>query len=257
MIVSMPKSSNPTNRNRADLSQFLVHLTKNGSYPSYKASKRGGYYFTEVPVQAKASLDLILSMNKIEARSPYGYFKLKISYPTKSRGPVQPDWIRSICFSETPLSELKFFYGAVVAKRNAYQKYGLGFWSDKLRAKGVNPIFYLDSRNKTYLSALDAMVTPNNISSFQPTLFLHKTFGPLVTRQTGYSDFKWEREWRKLGDLLLADEDIAFGICSEEEISLYQAQVKNRFPFIDPDWDEVTLREHLKRFGASALLDAL
>lgn len=257
MIVSMPKSSKSINRNRADLSQFLVHLTKNGSYPSYKVSKRGGYYFTQVPVQAKVSLDRILATNKIEARSPYGYFKLKISYPTKPRGPVQPDWIRSVCFSETPLSELKFFYGAVVAKRNAYKKYGLGFWSEKLRVKGANPIFYLDSRNKTYLSTLDTMVKPNNISSFQPTLFLYETFGPLVLGGLGYSDFKWEREWRKLGDLLLIDEDIAFGICPEEEISSYQAQVKNRFPFIDPDWDESTLRAHLKQFGADALLEAL
>lgn len=252
----MPNPSLNQARDRSDLSQFLIHLTKNGNFQSYYPSSSGGYLYRRVSVRAKSSLDQMLSTRKIEARSPFGYFKLKISFPKQSRGPVAPDWIKSVCFSETPLQELKNFYTAVTSKRNAYQKYGLAFWADNLIGKGANPIFYTDSRKSSYLNALNQMLGPQ-IQQFVPVLHLYETFGPLVLGGQGYSDFRWEREWRKRGDLKFQDTDVAFGLCPANEIDHYEALVNRAYPFLDPDWDEATIRAYLNKFGANRLLAAL
>lgn len=252
----MPNPSLNHSRDRSDLSQFLIHLTKNGNFQAFFPSPTGGYLYRQTMVNAKSSLDQMLLNQKIEARSPFGYFKLKISFPRQNRGPVNPDWIKSVCFSEAPLQELKNFYAAVTSKRNAYQKYGIAFWADNLIGKGANPIFYVDSRKSSFLNALDQMLGPQ-IQHFIPVFHLYETFGPLVLGGRGYSDFRWEREWRKRGDLNFQNSDVAFGLCPENEIPYYENLVSRAYPFLDPDWDEPKIRAHLTTFGANRLLAAL
>jgi hypothetical protein len=208
--------------NRADLSQFLIHLTKDGTYDFYDAKVGPPPGFERVfrPVRARDSLKDMLTSKKIEVRSPFGYFRLKINMYRSRFGRVfqnadaNPDWMKAVCFSETPLRELKYFYQAVSKKR-------------------IRP---------EYLKALDDSLLNNGVS-FIPLMPFIETFGPLViSGASGYSDFRWEREWRKQGELNFEFEDVAFGICPANEIPAFEALVGGSFIFIDPDWDEQTLK---------------
>ncbi|WP_374000306.1 hypothetical protein [Bdellovibrio bacteriovorus] len=243
-------------QNRADLSQFLVHLTKDGSYENWvpKTVPGGppGYDIATYPaVRAKNSLIDILNTRTILARSPFGYFKLKINrYRAQFNqvfvnGHADPNWLMSVCFSEAPLRELRSFYQATIRKRNRYKKYGLAFWQEHVRAAGGNPIFYVDSRNTNLLNSLNTSLTNNN-PAFIPMMHLCETFGPQIVNPSSMSDFRWEREWRKLNDYTFVWENVAFGICPAEEITYFEALAQNQVIFIDPDWDEPTLRAYLQ-----------
>ena len=47
-------------------------------------------------------------------------------------------------------------------------------------------------------------------------------------------DFRWEREWRVVGDFDFTIDDIAFGLCRSHEIPYFEKITNNHFPFIDP-----------------------
>lgn len=252
-VGHMSINAAPGLMDRADLSQFLIHLTKDGNYEFFdpKPGPPPGYEKVYRPVRAKQSLIDMLTSSKIEARSPFGYFRLKInmyrSYNGRvyANGNANPDWIKAVCFSETPLRELSSFYRSVYSKRNQYRKYGLAFWQEKVRLLGGNPIFYVDSRRPDFLLALDGFIG-SNTPSFVPLMHLIETFGPLVVSEgQGHSDFRWEREWRKRGNLNFVFQDVAFGICPEGEIPQFEAITKNAITFIDPDWTETKLKNYL------------
>lgn len=241
-------------KDRADLSQFLIHLTKDGSFERFdvKPGPPVGYEKVRVPVVAKTSLIEIFNNKRIEARSPFGYFKLKINMfrPLRnqvfSNGNVDPSWIHSVCFSEAPISELSDFYQATTNKRNQYKKYGVAFLQERLRQLGSNPIFYVDSRRRDLLDALNSSLV-NNYAQFMPMMHLIDTFGPPVVVDAAInSDFRWEREWRKKGGLSFNYADVAFGICPADEIPYFKKLTSNQVTFIDPDWDKATLKAYLQ-----------
>lgn len=240
--------------NRADLSQFLIHLTKDGGFSEFTPYSNG-FRFNEQMVRAEASLERILQTTpnpQILARSPYGYFKMKIDYPSTPRGGVNPDWIKSVCFSETPLQEIRSFYQAVAAKRNQYKKFGLAFWTDTIRSKGGNPVLYIDSRKPNLIQSLNRMLTSHqHWKDFYP---FYETFGPQIIYPTKTSDFRWEREWRLAGNLNFTLEELAFGICPEDKIPKFEALSNNKIVFIDPDWDISKLKQVLSAKNAGKLL---
>lgn len=258
----MTSQASALTKDRADLSQFLVHLTRDGSYERY-IDLGGNRYTWENSdiINAEDSLKTILTHSTgpmMEARSPLGYFKFKIDTRWKNRGGVAPKWLQCVCFSEAPLSELRHFYKATVRKRNEYKKFGLGFWSKTIRAKGGNPIFYVDTNKRHLLGSLDTMTTSTHILKFAPMMPYMELFGPpLYDRRTTDIDFRWEREWRVPGYLNFTLEDVAFGICPAERIPEFEKLVGNSFPFIDPDWTIEQLRKHLNAGGFRALVDAL
>lgn len=244
-------------QNRADLSQFLIHLTKDGTFSQY-SPLYNGFKFAAQTVQAEPSLERIIQFTpnpQILARSPYGYFKMKIDYPTTIRGGVRPDWINTVCFSETPLHEIKSFYKSVAAKRNQYKKYGLAFWTETIRSKGGNPVFYVDSRKTNLINSLDQMLT--NHGQWKELYPYFETFGPQVLYPGKISDFRWEREWRLPGDLNFNLHEIAFGICPEDKIPKFEELTSNQIVFIDPDWDMQYLRNVLINKKAVKLLEAI
>jgi hypothetical protein len=250
-------------KDRADLSQFLVHLTRNGSYEQYVDIGNNKYTWRNSDIiRAEDSLASILSMKPksiIEARSPLGYFKFKIDTRWKNRGGVHPDWIKCVCFSETPLSEMKYFYRATIRKRNQYQKFGLAFWSDTIRKRGGNPVFYVDTSKKPLLGCLDTMVPSSTGEQFRHMMPLMEHFGPPLYggRAVQEIDFRWEREWRIPGNFAFSLPEVAFGICPENRISEFDTRVKNVFPFLDPDWDADKIKSHLEQKGSRELLEAL
>ncbi len=241
-------------KDRSDLSQFLIHLTKDGVYEDYQlvVGSPPGYQAVRKPVRAKQALIDILSSKSLVARSPFGYFRLKVDMyrPLFGRafinGGVDPGLLTAVCFSETPLRELSSFYRAVSNKKNAYKKYGLAFHQENVRNAGGNPIFYIDSRKADFKSAVE---TSNSLNpkGFEPLLPFMETFGPLhLSAASGWSDFRWEREWRKKGDFNFDWVDVAFGICPANEIPNFELLTNNQVTFLDPDWDELTLERYLQ-----------
>lgn len=85
-------------------------------------------------------------------------------------------------------------------------------------------------------------------------MHLIDTFGPPVVEfALGHSDFRWEREWRKKGDLPFTYADIAFGMCPAEEISEFMKITNNQIVFIDPDWDKDMLKANLGKHAPKLL----
>jgi hypothetical protein len=257
---------------RSDLSNFLIHLTKNGSYEIYEDYTYipGHYQFKKsANLEADSSLKSILGKDVpiLEARAPFGHFKFDISIYSKIRRAVPLEWLKCVCFSETPLRELRSFYRSTqqsnqqAIKLNSYQSFGLAFFADFLRKKGAHPLFYFDSRNDHIYQAVDKLADPQFLTSSRTLLPLFEAFGPAkkstVRTNQNEIDFRWEREWRHVGDLKFLLSDVAFGLCPEKRINEFDALSKGHFPFIDPDWDTVTLSEYLISKGRKDLAEAL
>lgn len=165
-------------KDRSDLSNFLIHLTKNGSFEEYVpfSAAPGNFKFgSSTTLDAEDSLRSILSDSPkpiILARAPFGHFKFKIDIWYQKRGSVPPDWLKCVCFSETPLRELKSFYSATQDPKNAhlkhnkYQKYGLAFSSKLIRSKNGHPVFYFDSRRSDIVRALNSMTSVGTLSTW-------------------------------------------------------------------------------------------
>lgn len=137
-------------QSRADLSQFLIHLTRNGSSQVYEPFRRnpGHYLFRGGDtLEAKAALTTILSEGTIRARAPFGHFKFQIPVGYQSRGMMPLEWLQCVCFSEAPISELRSFYRATQqsSRINQYQKYGVAFSQAFVRSRPWHPMLYFDS----------------------------------------------------------------------------------------------------------------
>lgn len=251
-------------KNRADMSQFLIHLTKNGSFQVYKPFQANPeHYWFEGgdTVEAKDSLIKILNQKVILARSPFGHFKYQIPVGHKARGMMPLDWLRSVCFSEAPLGEIASFYEATRNEKshvNKYQKYGLAFSQSLVRAKGGHPVFYFDSNNDLVVSAVDKIGQPINRLQTKSILPFFESFGKkLHSLSGGYTDYRWEREWRFVGDFVFGLKEVVFGLCPENEIDEMEKIAQNQFPFIDPSWDLGQIKYRLESKGAAELIEIL
>ncbi len=256
---------------RSDLSNFLIHLTKDGSFELYEDYPYlpGHYQFgRSANLSADDSLKKILSgPQRLEARAPFGHFKFDISIYTKKRRAVPLAWLKCVCFSEAPLRELRSFYRSTqqtkhqAFKMNRYQKFGLAFHADFIRRRGGHPVLYFDSANEGIFRSVDQMADPHLLPICKPLLPLMESFGPAkkaTSRQTTSEiDFRWEREWRHVGSLIFQLTDVAFGLCPENRFGEFEPLSKGHFPFIDPDWDSNKLSEFLISKNRPDLADAL
>ncbi len=250
-------------KNRADLSQFLIHLTKNGSFRIYEPfNKNPGHYLFKGgdTVEAKDSLIKIIQQGRLLARSPFGHFQFEIPVGYNSKSMMPLEWLMSVCFSEAPLSELSSFYESTQIESknvNKYQKYGLAFSQSFVRSKGGHPVFYFDSNNEPVVEAVNKIGQPINRNQTRSILPLFESFGKkLHSHTSGSTDYRWEREWRFVGDFVFGLSEVAFGICPENDIGNMEQIAQNQFPFIDPSWDPEKIKEVLSRKKATQLLEA-
>lgn len=252
-------------QSRADLSQFLIHLTRNGSYQVYEPFRRnpGHYLFRGGDTQeAKTALASILSEKTIRARAPFGHFKFQIPVGYQNRGMMPLEWLQCVCFSETPISELRSFYKATQqsSRVNQYQKYGIAFSQAFVRSRGGHPLLYFDSNRDDTITAINKIGEPTNREATRPLLPLCEPFGRKRnadgTLQEGSVDFRWEREWRRVGDFRFEYAEAAFGLCPAHEIDEMERSVNAAFTFIDPDWEPEQIRQHFQQRGRPELAEA-
>ncbi len=249
---------------RSDMSNFLIHLTKNGSYEQFEPFRKvpEHYLFNDSEtLNAKESLQEILKQKNVLARSPFGHFKFQIAVGYQARGSMPLNWLESVCFSESPLQELSSFYLATQTtseKVNNYQKYGLAFSQQLVRIKGGHPVIYFDSNNDSIVNAVNTQATPMNRNTCKPLLPLYEPFGKkLHSSKGGSTDYRWEREWRHVGHFKFQLNEVAFGLCPESEISEFKTLTQNQICFIDPDWSDTRTKAYLDQNGHPELSELL
>lgn len=226
---------------RGDLSQFLIHLTRSGNLKQW-ADLHGNPQDNWVPIDAKRSLEQILKQSAIGARSPFGYFNLKVKWFNQSRGlwsnpnsNVNRKWLLSVCFTETPVDHIHLQCSPILGRQNHFKPYGLAFFESWMRDYGANPVFYVETQNKSLRAALDAIPILPNCSSFKDFMPLVEGFGsPWFGTYPTEVDFRWEREWRVIGDFMFKLPEVAFGLCPSAEIPYFEKLVGGAFLFVDP-----------------------
>ncbi len=240
---------------RGDLSPFLVHLTRTGSVKLWSdIYKDLGSNDVRI-IDAKTCLERIIEKSVVKAISPFGYFQYKVPLarhgrPVKNEySKVQRSWLRSVCLTETPIDHVHFQMSPIEGRNLAFQPYGLAFWESSIRRCGGNPIFYFDTKNTNLTKSLDDLAISAECENQKSLLPLYQSFGPRFDGKSGEIDFRWEREWRVVGDLNFTSKDIAFGICDQVDIEHFENLVNHEYPFVDPraDIDEVKarLRPHM------------
>lgn len=196
-----------------------------------------------VQVTAKSSLEKIIKSRSIKAASAFGYFNYKAPLKratgvvTNAKSHVRRDWLRAVCFTETPLDHIYLQTKNIYGRKLHFESYGLSFKEDLIRAKNGNPIFYVETNNVSIRNAFDALVIDPLAVTFKSMMPLIEGFGrPWFSTYNGPTevDFRWEREWRICGDFSFSISDVAFGICPQDEIPCFENLLNNQIPFVDP-----------------------
>lgn len=225
-------------QDRTDLSTFLVHLTKS----------------LDEGVTAKEAFDSILGApHKIIAKNPVGLF---CNHPNDKnfsdllQKNCFNDFLKVICFTETPLDQIKHFIGKDFHRENNtinYSEYGFVFTREFIQQKGGNPCFYVCTHEKrdmqsAFLALFDSLkdkweyVSIDKIPINSPfkilpfvNIFGKDSSGELI-------DYFWEREWRvPLREFQFDDNDLVLALCPENEISSYGMLFPN-ITFVSPQW---------------------
>jgi len=213
---------------RADISPFLVHLTRdrNGSAGD-----------------AKTTLQKIIRERKLIS----GEGEISdVRYGGKTsemRPEDKKKYFAAVCFTETPLNEIHCLLE--VNRRSVdLRGYGLVFLKDALHRKGVCPVFYVNNETGDMDGVFQALFSlietyPDEAARVLP---LFAVFGQKVQppgaeiRPNGPVDFRWEREWRYpsvSGDLAFGEGDVFVGLCPHDEINDFE-QLLPGIGFVDP-----------------------
>ena len=214
---------------RGDLSNYLIHVTRDKNL-----RRNGGFEFRS----AKDSLIHILDNDKIDPLKPVGQFSHKFFQKH-----VNPDDLRAVCLTETPIEQLYLFFGIQNRSLN-FREYGLVFDQNKL-SKGPTraaPVLYFSQpigSDFHFVNQFNKMAT-EHYDTYKDILYLYDRFGKYQVRDYRHSgelievdyNFRWEREWRIKGTFNNVKENALFGLCPDHEIEFFEN--KYELPFVDP-----------------------
>lgn len=233
---------------RGDLSPFLIHLTRNGWYKLW-ADIYNLQSDDNEKLDAKDSLSRIINESQIEARCPFGYFNFRVNQGYRPEFKVQRHWLRSVCFTETPVDHIYVQFQKIRGRQYEFQKYGLAFFEKSICSRNGHPVMYFNTKDNDMQKALDVIAVSDNCEKMKHLLPFYEGFGPPIWRNPHSEiDFRWEREWRIAGNFRYRlDKDVAFGICPIDEIANFEKLAENKFPFIDPSKNSLRdMKEKLK-----------
>jgi hypothetical protein len=211
---------------RADLSTFLVHLTKN----------------TDKDHSAKNQLHSILASRCLEARSMYGHLKVRLD-----KDKQQLNSQKTVCFTETPLEFAHLMVQPIENRQFKFEPYGIAITKRLGRKRGANPVWYVDmTPGHDWLTSNLDRLAERFLKNPKENTDLEKLFpfvehmgsGQLAGGQGGFrKEFWWEREWRHVGNFQLPGTIIC--LCPEgERAEFYDAMEKSKLKgeCIDPKW---------------------
>ncbi|HGF7185989.1 TPA: hypothetical protein AB5E10_003439 [Vibrio cholerae] len=230
-------------KDRQDFSRFLVHLTKDSDENS-----------------AKENLVNIIETQRIYAKNHhclFGYDLDKVSEDLKSK-------FNTVCFTETPLNELKHLAKPIKGRKVELSPYGLVFWRNLMIEDGANQAIYLNDKGTRLKHLLLEKFRDDfdNVNQFVDIKRKHNNYKDiihyysLVNIISDSYDFAWEREWRYHGDYIFRRNNIAAIIAQDpNEFENYCQQncddIIIKFikytPVINPDWGYEEVIEEMSK----------
>lgn len=217
---------------RGDLSTWLVHLTKDNFFPMDNGKTP---YWT-----AKQCLESILDTNCLNAVKPVGQFNYASWYTH-----VQPDDLKAVSLTETPISEIFLFIG-IKYKALKFSSYGLVFNREELALPPIHaaPVLYFSQPNgSNHFLRVFNRLEQNHYADFKDVLYLFDKFGKTYAGKD--YNFMWEREWRVKGDLQDVRRHVKFALCPETEIAYFERKYPG-IPFVDPFFNARQIEKRLR-----------
>lgn len=233
-----------TPANRDDLSRFLVHLTR--EYDDKTAQENLIKILKEKTIEARNAHCLV--MHRIRA--------LRLSKLLKAK-------FQTVCFTETPLTQIKHICKDVKGRQIHLQPYGLIFWKDSLFEVGASPAVYINAKGtsiSTYLlKEFDSIF--KKVKTFRTLKKQEKEhysnivhYYSLINIINDRHDFHWEREWRHHGNFkfkykdivaIIAENPDSFDRLCKTRLSKSQYKWIEKLPIINPSWTYEELLEEL------------
>lgn len=171
----------------------------------------------------------MLTMGRIEARNPFGIAKgLQPALGNQN----------AVCFTETPLTELRR-----MTRRG--RKWGVVFDKELMRERfGAQPVWYLsdpspqwDAAQQLMGSFLDNRRRPRVADD--PYWRITPFLDPVRPTDSAYPhDWRWEREWRVVGDVRFELSDISFVVWPEGDELLWEHNLTLGSLFVGHDGEE-------------------
>lgn len=194
-------------REREDISRFLVHLTRD-----YEGSS------------SKDNLLKILHDKTIYARNAHCLVMHKIK--DMSFSDILQEKFNTVCFTETPLTQIKQLVSKIEGRRIQLKPYGLIFWKEDLFEKGSSPAIYINAKGTSIsnflLDEFDSIFqdvrTLKRLKKLEADHYLNIIhYYSLINVVKDKHDFMWEREWRHHGDFKFYYRDIVAIIAKDPE----------------------------------------
>jgi hypothetical protein len=202
---------------KTDYSHLLVHLTR-----------------SDEGFEAKDILSMILDSKTLKAYHVWSICQYDVD---SQENEILRNKLKVVCFTETPLEQIKVILKPLEGRHNQPEPYGLVFTKEYIRKMGGNPVFYLTKEISKPLLTLfrkyKEQLTPQMCQLFALTNIC----------DVG-NDWHWEREWRVVGDLIFTYDNVYCGLCPEEHIQDFQKKYK-QVKFIDPNWSSKKLVDAL------------
>jgi hypothetical protein len=170
-------------QSREDLSPYLVHLTRDNTNHFPKTGKSAHSTFNDIWNQKLIKARRVLCIHRDRI------LKEKLETQVK---------FRVVCFTETPLSQIKHFVG-VYRREFRFEAFGFIFKKEILLMKGASPAQYINQYGTMSLRpSVDRMFDLAKKTNFTGLLWQPIAFMNSV--HNGH-DFDWEREWKVRGSV--------------------------------------------------------
>lgn len=208
-------------RGRDDISQFVVHLTRDDS----KDFKDGGS-------SARDNFLRILKERFVGAFKAHCLFNPllgEVDEAVKKRFHVA-------CFTETPLNQIHLLVRRIAGRSVVFEPYGFCFRKQFLVEKGAQQAIYINSyvANNDLKSAAMSLYSRCKQNDFKDPEW---RLLPFVNAMHEQYDFSWEREWRLRGPLKFKHSDLVCVILPDEgEDELKEYCAKKGLAAISPGW---------------------
>ena len=191
---------------RSDLSRYLVHLTRDYNKES-----------------ALDNLINILQTKTIEARNYHCLFSPKLRNMDLSD--VLKNYFKTVCFTETPLNQIKNLVQDIPNRNINLKPYGIVFWRDQLLEKGANSAIYLNAKGtdlRNYLiqqfdDQFENIKTLRKLKTVDDYYHEIIQYFSLINVINDKYDFSWEREWRYHGNFRFNYRNMVAIVCKNPE----------------------------------------
>lgn len=130
----MNKAKQSAVKGREDISQFIVHLTRDDS----KTFSSGG-------ATAKENFARIIKNRIIGAYRPHCLYNKKLETLDKTVAKTIWKALKVACFTEVPLNQLHRLVGEIPGRTIKLEPYGIVFKKEFIIEKGGQPAIYVNS----------------------------------------------------------------------------------------------------------------